>query len=63
MDRMSTNRKSLAEEPVTTEKSASIRRFNRSCCQMAVAVGIPVAWYPPRGSVRALISAYGSYLG
>jgi spermidine synthase len=28
-----------------------------------VAVGIPVAWYPPRGSVRALISAYGSYLG
>src|SRR5271154_3910190 len=30
---------------------------------LTVAVGIPVAWYPPRGSVRALISAYGSYLG
>jgi DNA replication protein DnaC len=29
----------------------------------AVAVGIPVAWHPPHGSVRALISAYGSYLG
>jgi len=29
----------------------------------SVAVGIPVAWYPPHGSVRALVSAYGSYLG
>jgi hypothetical protein len=28
-----------------------------------VAVGIPVAWHPPHGSVRALISAYGSSLG
>src|SRR6516162_2009453 len=28
----------------------------------SVAVGIPVARYPPHRSVRALISAYGSYL-
>ena len=28
-----------------------------------VAVGIPVARYPPHRSVRALVSAYGSYLG
>src|SRR5881392_315493 len=28
-----------------------------------VAVGIPVSWYPPHGSVRALLSAYGSYRG
>src|SRR5258708_2883474 len=28
-----------------------------------VAVGISVARYPPRRSVRALVSAYGSYLG
>jgi hypothetical protein len=28
-----------------------------------VAVGISVARYPPHGSVRALTSAYGSYLG
>ena len=27
-----------------------------------VAVGIPVARYPPHRSVRALLSAYGSYL-
>jgi hypothetical protein len=25
-----------------------------------IAVGIPIARYPPHGSVRALISAYGS---
>ena len=30
---------------------------------LMVAVGIPVARYPPHGSVRALINAYGSYLG
>src|SRR5215831_16942312 len=29
---------------------------------VAVAVGIPVARYPPHRSVRALLSAYGSYL-
>jgi len=29
----------------------------------AVAVGIPVARHPPHRSVRALLSAYGSYLG
>jgi hypothetical protein len=28
-----------------------------------VAVGTPVAQRPPRGSVRALISAHGSYRG
>ena len=28
-----------------------------------VAVGIPVARHPPHRSVRALVSAYGSYLG
>jgi hypothetical protein len=28
-----------------------------------VAVGIPVTRYPPHRSVRALVSAYGSYLG
>src|SRR5216684_389002 len=28
-----------------------------------VAVGIPVTGYPPHGSVRALLSAYGSYRG
>ena len=31
--------------------------------RVAVAVGIPVTRYPPHRSVRALISAYGSYLG
>ena len=36
----------------------------RSCSRLAmVAVGIPVAWYPPHGSGRALVSASGSYLG
>jgi hypothetical protein len=29
----------------------------------SIAVGISVARYPPHRSVRALISAYGSYLG
>jgi len=29
----------------------------------AIAVGIPVARYPPHGPARALISACGSYLG
>ena len=28
-----------------------------------IAVGIPVARYPPHRPVRALTSAYGSYLG
>src|SRR5262249_7534441 len=28
-----------------------------------VAVGIGIAPHPPHGSVRALVSAYGSYLG
>src|ERR1700730_16663063 len=28
-----------------------------------VAVGMPVARHPPRRSVRALVSAHGSYLG
>src|SRR5712692_2674533 len=37
------------------------RRWHDKC--EPVAVGIPVAWYPPHGSVRALVSAYGSYLG
>src|SRR3974390_3881375 len=31
--------------------------------QVAIAVGIPVARHPPHRTVRALISAYGSYLG
>jgi hypothetical protein len=30
---------------------------------VAVAVGIPAAQSPPHGSARALLSAYGSYLG
>src|SRR5215831_17519403 len=34
----------------------------RNCGIVAVAVGIPVARYPPHRSVRALLSAYGSYL-
>src|SRR5437867_12024134 len=31
--------------------------------QMGVAVGMSVARHPPRRSVRALVSAHGSYLG
>jgi len=29
----------------------------------AIPVGIPLAWYPPDGPGRALLSASGSYLG
>ena len=44
----------------------SARGAQAACCfkcWASVAVGIPVAWYPPHGSVHALVSAYGSYLG
>ena len=34
-----------------------------SIARRVIAVGIPVARYPPLRSVRALLSAYGSYLG
>src|SRR6266480_55611 len=50
---------------------ASRRVLFHSCVSLSlhvhhvvkVAVGIPVSWYPPHGSVRALLSAYGSYRG
>src|SRR6202023_4261110 len=37
--------------------------FHGSLWFEEVAVGIPVARHPPRRSVRALVSAHGSYLG
>jgi hypothetical protein len=30
---------------------------------LVIAVGIPITWYPPHRSGRALISASGSYFG
>ena len=37
--------------------------FILRCGPWGVAVGMPVARHPPRRSVRALVSAHGSYLG
>ena len=41
----------------------TVRRYMPLNTGPRVAVGIPVAWYPPHGSVQALVSAYGSYRG
>ena len=41
----------------------TVRRYMPLNTGPKVAVGIPVAWYPPHGSVQALVSAYGSYRG
>ena len=38
----------------------SFRELTSLRSPVAVAVGIPVTRHPPHGSVRALISAYGS---
>ena len=51
------------------ERSSTVLRLASFLCSIlkrsggAVAVGTPVAQRPPHGSVRALVSAYGSYRG
>jgi MerR family transcriptional regulator, mercuric resistance operon regulatory protein len=51
-----------------TEIRSKIRELQKLESELAVdlrkiPVGIPLAWYPPDGPGRALVSASGSYLG